>query len=102
MTVSVCRAASHAMSRGAASTTHDVTPPTGGSSSSSSSLDDRCEFCKLVCRADEAHQRYSDATHEVCQLGRCLEAVLVALEALKRETTTSQAAATDAQAHVMG
>jgi hypothetical protein len=59
------------------------------SSSSSSSLEDQREFHELVHGADEAHQRYSDTTHEVSWLERCLEAVWVALEASERETTTA-------------
>jgi hypothetical protein len=51
---------------------------------------------------DEARQRYSDATHEVSQLERYLDAIRVALEASERETTTVQAAAVDAQARIVG
>ena len=71
-----------------------MTLPIGGSSSSSSSLDDRREFHELVRGADEAHQRYSDATHEVSRLEHYLDTVRVALETLERETATAQAAAT--------
>jgi hypothetical protein len=74
----------------------------GLSSSSSSSSDDRREFRELVRRADEAYQRYSDATHEVSQLEHCLEAVRVAIKASKRETVVAQAVATDAQARIVG
>jgi hypothetical protein len=52
-------------------------------------LEDQREFHELVHGADEAHQRYSDTTHEVSWLERCLEAVWVALEASERETTTA-------------
>ena len=45
---------------------------------------------------DEAHQRYSDATREASRLECCLDTIRVALEASERETTTVQAAATDA------
>ena len=99
MTVSVRRAASHATPGGAISAACAVTPPTGGSSSSSSSLsssDDRCEFHELVLEADEARQCYSDATREVGQLERYLDAVKVALETSERETATVQAMAADA------
>jgi len=68
-----------------------MSPPLVGLSSSSSSLEDWCEFRKLVCGVDEARQHYSNATHEVSRLERCLEAVQVALEASERETTTVQA-----------
>ena len=99
MTVCVPEAASHAVSRGATSAAHAMTPPIGGSSSSSSSLsslDDRREFHELVHRADESHQRYSDATHKVSRLECCLDAIRVALEASERETATAQVVATDA------
>jgi hypothetical protein len=59
------------------------------------SSDDRSEFRELICGADEAHQRFSDATCEVSQLEHCLEAVQVALEALERETAAAQVAAFD-------
>ena len=84
---------------------HAVTPPTVGSSSSSlssSSLDDRREFRELNRAVDESRQRYSDTTHEVGQLERCLSIVKVALITSKRETTTAQAATTNAQARIVG
>ena len=81
------RATTHAASARATSATRAVTPPTRESSSSSSSLDDRREFHELIRGADEARQRFSDATCEVSRLERCLEAVRVVLEASKRETT---------------
>jgi hypothetical protein len=74
----------------------------GGSSSSSSSLDDQREFHKLIRGADEAHQCYSDETHEVSRLEHCLDAVNVALKASERETAAAKAVATDAQARIMG
>ena len=52
---------------------HDPAFP--GSSSSSSSSEDRREFRELVRGANEAHQRYFDATREVSQLERCLDDV---------------------------
>jgi hypothetical protein len=76
------------MSRGAASATRAMTLPIGGSSSSSlssSSLDDWCEFHEHVREANEARQRYSDATREVSQLERCLDTIRVALKALEME-----------------
>ena len=51
---------------------------------------------------DEDRQCYSNATREVGQLERCLDAVGVALVASERETTIAQAAIADAQAHIMG
>jgi hypothetical protein len=68
-----------------------MTPTVGLSlsSSSSSSSDDRWEFHKLICVANEARQWYSYATHEVGQLELCLDAVRVALVASKRETATA-------------
>ena len=59
-------------------------------------MDDRREFRELVHAADEARQRYSDATCEVGRLERCIDAVGVALTASERETATAQAATTDA------
>ena len=73
---------------------HD--PAYTGSSTSSSSSDDRREFCGLVRKADEVSQRYSDATREVGQLERYLEAIRMVLEASKRETTATQVMAADA------
>jgi hypothetical protein len=52
-------------------------------------LDDWCEFRELVRVEDEARQCYSDATHEVGWLERCLDAIKVALEASERETSTT-------------
>ena len=95
MTMRVCRAASHATSRGAASAAHAMTPPIGELSSSSASSDDWREFRELVCGADEAYQRYSNATCEVSRLERCLDAIRVALEASERETIATWAAAID-------
>ena len=68
----------------------------------SSSLEDRREFRELVHEADKARQGYFNATREVSQQERCLETIQVALKVSERETTTAQAAATDAQARVMG
>ena len=65
-------------------------------SCSSSSSDDQQEFHELIHASKEAHQHYSIATHEVSRLERCLDAVGVALEASKRETIATQAAAADA------
>jgi hypothetical protein len=78
------------------------TEGSGSSPSSSSSSDDRREFHELVCAANEAHQRYFDATHEVGQLECCLDAVEVALEASEREATFTQAVAADAWACIVG
>jgi hypothetical protein len=64
-------------------------------------LDDWCEFRELVRAEDEARQCYSDATHEVGWLERCLDAIRVSLEASERETSTTQVVATDANAHIM-
>ena len=61
-----------------------------------------CEFHELIHGADEASQCYSDTTHEVGQLERCLSIVKVALITSKRETTTAQAATTNAQARIVG
>jgi len=63
----------------------------GSSSSSSllSSSDDRREFDQLVREADEARQRYSDATHEMGRLELYPDAVGETLFALKRETATA-------------
>lgn len=97
-----CRAASYAAPAGAASTARAMTPPSRGLSSPSSSSKDRREFCGLVRGANEARQRYSNATRKVSQLEHSLEAVQVALEASERETTVAQAAATDAQSCVVG
>ena len=52
--------------------------------------------------AEEAHRRYSDATHEVGRLDRCVNAIGVALAASERETTATQAVTADAHAHIMG
>ena len=52
-------------------------------------MDDRREFYGLVRKADEVSQRYSDATHEVSWLERCLDAARVALEASERETAAA-------------
>jgi len=71
-------------------------------SSSSSSSNDQREFYVLFHVVDEAHQCYSDATREVGRLERCLDTIRVALAALERETTTMQAATTDAQADIVG
>lgn len=93
------------MSRGPIGTAHAVTSPAAGlslSSLSSCSLDDQHEFCKLIQAADEAHQCYSNSTHEVGRLERCLEAIRVALEASEREITAMQAVAIDALAPIMG
>ena len=90
------------MPAGAIDAARAVTSPTRGSSSSLSSSNDWREFCELVCGADEAHQRFFDATHEVSRLECCLVAVRVALEASERETADVQAAATNAQACIMG
>jgi chromosome segregation ATPase len=79
-----------------------MTPLTEGLSSSSSSSDDHREFHNLVRRANEARQRYSDATREVSRLERYLKTVRVALEATERETAAMQVAAADAQARIVG
>jgi hypothetical protein len=71
-------------------------------SSSSSSSDDRWEVHELVRVANEARQRYFDATREVGRLERCLNAIGVALTALERETATAQAVTADAQARIVG
>ena len=71
---------------------HLCCDPTHRGSSSSSSLssclDDRCEFYELTRAVDEASQRYSETTHEVGWLERCLDAIRVAFMASERETTT--------------
>jgi hypothetical protein len=59
-------------------------------------LDDRREFRELIRAVDKACQHYSDATHEVGRLERCLDDIRVALEASERETVAAQAAAADA------
>lgn len=69
-----------------------MTPSSAGSGSSSSSSsysDDRREFQELIRAAGGAHQRYSDATHEVGRLELYLDAVRVALAASERETATT-------------
>ena len=72
------------------------------SSSSSSSLKDQWEFHELIHAADEARQRYSNATREVGWLERCLDAIGVALKTSEVETTAMQAGTTDAQTHIVG
>ena len=100
------RAISHSTSvaRGSSRAHRAMTPPTegSGSPSSSSSLNDLWEFHELVRMLDEAHPRYSDATHEMSQLECCLDIVRVALKAMERETTALQAVAADAQARILG
>jgi hypothetical protein len=59
-------------------------------------LYDRCEFRELIRAADKACQHYSNDTHEVGQLERCLDAIRVALKASKRENVAAQVAAADA------
>jgi hypothetical protein len=61
----------------------------GVTSLSSSSSDDRREFREIVHGANEARQRFSNATCEVSRLEHCLKAIRVALEASKRETATA-------------
>ena len=61
-----------------------------------SSSDDRWEFCELVRTVYGARQRYSDTTHEVGRLERCLNTVGVALIASERETVVAQAVIIDA------
>jgi hypothetical protein len=105
--VHVRRAASHdAVASGGPSRAHcAMTPSTegsGSSPSSSSSSDDQCEFHELVCAVNEARQRYSDATHEVGHLERCLDVIRVALEASERETAFTHAVAADAWACIVG
>ena len=65
-------------------------------------MDDRQEFRKLVRVANEARQRYSDATREVGRLVRCPSAVGVALTASERETAAMQAMTADTQARIVG
>ena len=72
------------------------------SSSLSSFSNDRHEFYKLVRMADEAHQRYSTATHKAGQFDLCLDTVGVALSTSERETAAAQAVTIDAQARIMG
>jgi hypothetical protein len=81
-----------------------MTPPTEGlgSSSSLSSLHDRWEFHELVRTSDEGHQCYSDATHEVRRLERCLDAIRVTLMALERDIAAAHVAATDTEARIIG
>jgi hypothetical protein len=52
-------------------------------------LNNQPEFHELIRGANEAHQRYSNTTHEVSWLKHCLDAVRVALEASKRETAVA-------------
>jgi hypothetical protein len=73
-----------------------------GSSSSLSSSDDRREFGELVGTSDEGHQCYSDATHEVSRLERCLDAIRVILAASERDIAAAHVAATDTEARITG
>jgi hypothetical protein len=81
-----------------------MTPPIEGSGSSSSLLssDDQREFRELVRTSDEGHQRYSDATHELSRLERCLDAIRVTLAASERDIAVVHVAATDTEAHITG
>jgi hypothetical protein len=48
-----------------------------------------CEFRELRHAAEVSHESYLDTAHEVDQLGGCLDAIKVALEASGRETTVT-------------
>jgi hypothetical protein len=52
--------------------------------------------------SDKDHQRYSDATHEVRRLERCLDAIRVTLVASERDIIAAHVAATDTKARITG